>query len=85
VLLRNTPLPTGMVSPAPSAGTVMQFRITPTPAKDPSFDPATTTFSASDQPLAQMPGPVGTYPRRTMILEEIMGAAGPLAVVINYR
>jgi FtsP/CotA-like multicopper oxidase with cupredoxin domain len=84
VLLRNTPLPTGMVSPAPSAPTVMRFHVTPTSAPDPSFDPAATTFSASDQPLAQLAG-TDVKRKRTMILEEIMGAAGPLGVIINYR
>ena len=84
VLLRNTALPVGIVSPAPPLTTVMEFRVVPETSKDESSKPSMIP-ALTDETWQGSLANGSASNTRTMILEEVMGAAGPLASIVNYR
>ena len=85
VNLNNAGLPKSVANPAPPLSTLMQFRVGNTartgnlPAKQ--FDPGATL--TSDTPSNRLGA--ATAPARMITLEEVQGAKGPLAVVLNGR
>jgi FtsP/CotA-like multicopper oxidase with cupredoxin domain len=92
----NGPFPGGPIVPDPlGTAELMQFRVSPTPVTDTSFDPATsgcTLRGGAGKPPAIVPlvnGTGGINPavtlskKRQLVLREIMGPGGPLEVLVN--
>jgi len=90
--LRNSarhPYPGGSPPNGNTVGRVMEFRVSALPVVDTSYDPA--SGQALRQPMVRLANPVagtlaaGVAPvkRRQLTLNEVIGAGGPLELLIN--
>ena len=76
-----TPYPDGVPADPATTGQIMQFTVTATPGEAPATLP--TTLNPTLPPAAAFPTLHPTVPSRTLVLKELMGANGPLAVLLN--
>jgi len=91
----KAPFPKGAAADPQTVGQIMQFQVAPTPVTDTTFNPAlpgATLRGGATQPpamvrLADGAGALapGVTPSitRLLTLNEVMGAAGPLEVLVN--
>jgi FtsP/CotA-like multicopper oxidase with cupredoxin domain len=87
LLLRNvakTPFPNGVTPQGNTIGQVMQINVVAgTGAPDPGYDPATGPALRSGSGAIERLAPAATTPLRRLTLNEVMGAGGPLEVLVN--
>ena len=92
VLLKNTaktPFPGGAPAKASTTGRIIQFRVSTTTPADTTFNPSTlaalrTPMVRLVNPATGTPGPGVTIQKtRQLTLNEIMGAGGPLEILVN--
>ena len=76
-----TPYPDGVPADPATTGQIMQFTVTAAPGEAPATLP--TTLNPTLPPAAAFPTLHPTVPRRILVLKELMGALGPLAVLLN--
>lgn len=85
VVMVDTVLPVGVVSPTRPLGDCMQFRVSATPvsAGSPTFPGAPVLPGWSETGPTPRPG-AGPWPRSKVTLEEVMGRGGkPIMAVVN--
>jgi len=83
----KAPFPKGAPADPKTVGQIMQFKVVPLTAADPTVDPATLPNLRPNNPIVRL-APTVTPPkapdvRRLLTLNEVMGPAGPLEVLLN--
>jgi FtsP/CotA-like multicopper oxidase with cupredoxin domain len=92
VLLKNTaktPFPGGAPAKANTTGRIVQFRVSTTTPVDTTYNPS--TLAALRTPMVRLANPLTGNPAagvtvdktRQLTLNEVMGAGGPLEVLVN--
>jgi len=80
----KAPFPKGAPADPKTVGQIMQFKVVPLTAADPTVDPATLPNLRPNNPIVRLaPTVTPTTPVTRLTLNEVMGPAGPLEVLLN--